>query len=126
MTHNPVPWFEIYVQDMPAAQAFYEQVLGHSLSKLPAPEGSTGEMMAFPMEQDGPGASGALVKIEGVPSGSGGTMVYFNSQDVTTELDRVEAAGGKVLRTKMSIGQYGNIGIFQDIDGNVVGLHSQA
>ena len=28
MKHNPVGWFEIYVQDMPRARKFYESVLG--------------------------------------------------------------------------------------------------
>lgn len=31
MTTNPVGWFEIYVQDMPRAKAFYEAVLGFAL-----------------------------------------------------------------------------------------------
>ena len=32
--HNPVGWFEIYVQDMPRATAFYQTVLGVTLEKL--------------------------------------------------------------------------------------------
>ena len=31
MNSNPVGWFEIYVEDMPRAQAFYESVLTVSL-----------------------------------------------------------------------------------------------
>ena len=31
---NPVGWFEIYVQDMPRARAFYEAVLGVTLEQL--------------------------------------------------------------------------------------------
>ena len=38
MRNNPVCWFEIYVQDMPRAKAFYEGVLGVTLDRLPGPD----------------------------------------------------------------------------------------
>lgn len=118
--HNPVGWFEIYVQDMERARGFYETVLGTSLQHLPSPEI---EMWAFPMSDNAPGASGALVKAPGVPSG-GSTMVYFTCDDCAVEGGRVAAAGGKVHRDKMSIGQYGFIVLAVDPDGNMFGLHS--
>ncbi len=34
MTRNPVGWFEIYVQDMDRAKAFYENVLSRTLEAL--------------------------------------------------------------------------------------------
>ncbi|MGZ5238109.1 MAG: VOC family protein, partial [Caldimonas sp.] len=37
MMNNPVGWFEIYVQDMARAKAFYEATLGVTLSKLDSP-----------------------------------------------------------------------------------------
>lgn len=117
---NPVGWFEIYVQDMPRARAFYETVLGTTLSALPSPDI---EMWAFPMSMDASGASGALVKAPGVPSG-GSTMVYFTCDDCAVEGGRVGEAGGKVQRDKMSIGQYGFIVLAADPDGNMFGLHS--
>ena len=39
MKPNPVVWFEIYVQDMSRAQAFYEAVFQCRLAPLGAPEG---------------------------------------------------------------------------------------
>ena len=117
---NPVGWFEIYVQDMPRARTFYETVLGTTLSALPSPEI---EMWAFPMSMEAAGASGALVKAPGVPSG-GSTMVYFTCDDCAVEGGRVAAAGGKLHREKMSIGQYGFIALAVDPDGNMFGLHS--
>ena len=38
MANNPVGWFEIYVQDMARARAFYEAMLGLRLERLPGPE----------------------------------------------------------------------------------------
>ena len=125
MPANPVAWFEIYVQDLPRAKTFYEAVLGHALEPLPAPEGSPGEMLAFPMHDGGEGAAGALAKLDGARSGAGGTMVYFACDDCAVEIARVADAGGKVHQAKMPIGQYGFIAVAEDPDGNTFGLHSQ-
>jgi uncharacterized protein len=64
MKPNPVGWFEIYVQDMARATAFYEAVLATKLEHLPGPEmeGEL-EMFAFPMSTEASGASGALVRM---------------------------------------------------------------
>lgn len=129
MKSNPVCWFEIYVQDMSQAKRFYETVLETKLEKLPMPESepemAAMEMLAFPMEMGGAGAAGALVKMDGVPSGGGGTLVYFACEDCATEASRVESGGGKIHKSKMSIGQYGFMVLASDPDGNMFGLHSQ-
>ena len=122
MQSNPVVWFEIYVQDMRRARAFYEKVLGVALQKLDSPDDSV-EMWSFPMTQGGPGAAGALVKMQGAPSG-GGTIVYFPSQDCAVEAGRVAASGGTLMKPKFSIGPYGFIALAVDPDGNVFGMHS--
>ncbi len=120
MTANPVVWFEIYVQDMPRAKAFYEKVLATKLDKLGNPDL---EMWSFPADMAKPGCTGALVKMAGVPSG-GSTLVYFHSEDCAIEEARIATAGGKVFRPKMSIGQYGFISLGVDTEGNLFGLHS--
>ena len=125
MKPNAVAWFEIYVNDMQRAKAFYETVLATSLAALPNPAGAdAGEMYAFPMNNKAPNASGALVKHPmGQPSATG-TLVYFGSDDCATELGRVEAAGGKVQSPKFSIGEFGFIGIASDTEGNTIGFYS--
>ena len=121
MKSNPVGWFEIYVQDMERAKRFYESVFEGALQKLDNPGM---EMWSFPMDMNAWGASGALVRMEGVPSGGGGTMVYFSCDDCAAEEGRALKAGGRVFRKKMSIGQYGFISLVIDTEGNMVGLHS--
>lgn len=121
MASNPVGWFEIYVQDMERARAFYEGVFALKLQKLESPEI---EMWAFPMNAHSPGASGTLVKFAGVPSGGNSTLVYFTSEDCSVEAGRVEANGGRIHRPKMSIGQYGFIALAVDTEGNMFGMHS--
>lgn len=118
---NPVGWFEIYVQDMQRSKKFYETVLQIPLERLPVPGI---EMLSFSMEMNLSGASGALVKMEGVPSGGNSTLVYFNCTDCAIEEARVVPAGGKVHRAKISIGDYGFISLILDTEGNMIGLHS--
>ncbi|GAA5179597.1 VOC family protein [Niveibacterium umoris] len=118
---NPVGWFEIYVQDTARARAFYEAVFGVTLTKLDAGDL---EMWAFEMNQQGYGASGALVRMEGCCSGGNSTLVYFSCADCGVEEARAVPAGGKVFRPKMSIGQYGFISLVTDTEGNMIGLHS--
>ena len=120
---NPVSWFEIYVQDMDRAQKFYETVLDIKMSSLSPPDGELA-MLSFPMDVESFGSSGALVHHADVPSGGNSTLVYFNSEDCAIEEARIESAGGKVERPKMSIGDYGFITLAVDPDGNMFGLHS--
>jgi predicted enzyme related to lactoylglutathione lyase len=120
---NAVAWFDIYVSDMERAIAFYQTVLDQKLEKMSDPTGET-HMMAFSADMASYGASGALVKSEYAGPGAGGTMVYFSSEDCSIEEARVEAAGGKVVRPKFSIGEFGWVTICEDTEGNMFGLNS--
>lgn len=120
MVRNPVGWFEIYVQDMARARKFYEAVFARTLDKLD----STLDMWTFPMDMNAAGAAGALVRMEGVPSGGNSVLVYFSCADCAVEEARVTSNGGRVERSKMSIGQYGFISLVYDSEGNMIGLHS--
>ncbi|MDF1741048.1 MAG: VOC family protein [Verrucomicrobiales bacterium] len=123
---NPVGWFEIYVADMDRARKFYETVLGIQFEALPAPNNELGEleMLMFPGEPAGPGCCGALAKMEGVTPGGGGTLVYFFCADCADEESRVADAGGNVVKSKFSIGEYGDIALVIDSEGNMIGLHN--
>ena len=126
---NPVVWFEIYVQNMERAKAFYEAVLAVKLEKMPAPtEEINMEMWSFPADKDAAkttyGACGMLVKLDGVPSGCGGTLVYFACEDCAVEAARATENGGSIFKEKMSIGEHGFISLVYDTEGNLIGLHS--
>jgi predicted enzyme related to lactoylglutathione lyase len=55
-----------------------------------------------------------------------GALVYLNANpDVQLVLDRVEAAGGKIIVPKTHISdQIGHMGVFMDTEGNRVAVHS--
>jgi uncharacterized protein len=118
---NPVGWFEIYVQDMERAKAFYEKTFEITLQRLESPDL---ELWAFPMHTDVSGCTGALVKMQGKDSGGGGTIVYFVCDDCSVEEARAAKNGGQIHRAKSGIGQYGFISLIADTEGNMIGLHS--
>ncbi|WP_105902012.1 VOC family protein [Vibrio gangliei] len=122
---NPVCWFEIYVDDMSRAKAFYQTVLNIELQDLQPPGGGPEmQMMAFPSSMDQYGATGALVKMAGCEVGGYSTIVYFSCEDCAVEGSRIVAAGGSIHREKLSIGEHGFIVLGVDTEGNMFGLHS--
>lgn len=125
MAINPVGWFEIYVDDMSRAKAFYEAVLAVDLEMLGDPTNEGFEMQAFPSNMEQYGCSGALVHCKGFEAGKNSTLVYFSCDDCAVEEARIAPAGGKVERNKMSIGEYGFVSLATDTEGNMFGLHSQ-
>lgn len=120
---NAIGWFDIYVSEMKRAKTFYETVLKQKLEKMPDPTGET-EMMSFAGDMKAYGAAGALVKSKYSKPGVGGTMVYFNVEDAAVEESRVLKAGGKILRPKFSIGEFGFVSLCEDTEGNHIGFNS--
>ena len=123
MQNNPVGWFEIYVQDMNRAKAFYEAVFELTLSELNTGDDSM-QMLSFPGEMDRYGAVGALVQMADCPSGGSGTLIYFSCEDCAIEAARAAKLGGQLFREKFSIGEHGHIALIVDTEGNMLGLHS--
>lgn len=125
---NPVNWFEIYVQDLNRARNFFEKVLDIEMEEMDTPNESGADplfqMLGFPFVNGEPNTSGALVKADGMESGGNTIMVYFTCDDCSMEESRVVKAGGKILKGKFSIGQYGFCSICMDTEGNTFGLHS--
>jgi uncharacterized protein len=122
-TPNAIGWFDLYVQDMDRAAAFYETVFQRPLAPVGDPTGET-VMRSFPADMSAYGAGGALVRSPHGRPGPGGTLIYFSVEDCAVQASRVPAAGGRVLRPKFSIGEFGWVALVADTEGNVVGLNS--
>jgi len=118
---NSVGWFEIYVDDMSRAKAFYETVFGVRLEKLDNPKI---DMWSFPSQQESYGAPGALVRMPGFDAGANSVLVYFTCADCAVEAAKAVNAGGRIQKEKESIGKYGYIALVFDTEGNMIGLHS--
>ena len=114
-------WFEIPVEDLERAKAFYEAIL---VAKMSVVEMNSEKLALFPTNAGDIG--GALVKSDRMTPSANGTMVYLNGgRDLTLTLDRVEPAGGKVVLFKTEVSEeIGSIAVFLDTEGNQVALHS--
>jgi len=124
MKQNVIGWFDIYVNDMDRAVAFYQSVFNQQLENIGDPTDSSVIMKSFPADMAAYGAGGALVKRAGSKPGPGGTLIYFGVEDCSMEQSRVEHAGGKVIQPKMSIGEFGWVCLCMDTEGNMFGLSS--
>ena len=121
---NAISWFEIPATDLARAQKFYETVFDTKLNPLDLPNI---KMRMFPLE-DMNGVGGAIVDSGGFhkPSLTDGPLIYLNANpDVQLVLDKVEAAGGKIMVPKTEISpEYGFMAVIIDTEGNRIGLHS--
>lgn len=120
---NAVGWFDIYVDNMDRAVAFYEAMLETKLEPIIDPTGES-QMMSFPAEMSAYGAGGALTKTPHAGPGVGGTIVYFMVDDCAVQQQRAQEAGGTVIRPKFSIGEFGWVLLCQDTEGNMIGFNS--
>lgn len=119
-----VIWTEIPTTDFERAKAFYEAIYGIEMFVVKLPQLTYG-MLPGPRE----GRIGASIvhsQFHKPSTDRNGVLVYLNGgSDLNNVLNRVEAAGGKVLRPKMFISEeMGHIALFEDSEGNRVGLNS--
>lgn len=123
---NVITWFDVPTADFDRAVKFYSEILGEEI----AVRDYMGQKLAFfPMDEGVPmseGVGGDIVPpSEDYKPSENGTRVYLNCQGKLDEvLGRVEIAGGKVVKPKMSIGEPGWVAIIEDTEGNYIGLHS--
>ncbi|WP_317192077.1 VOC family protein [Snuella sedimenti] len=80
----------------------------------------------FPDRGEVPGAQGTLIKQDTYVPSWEGVLIYFMSEDVQNELNRVEVAGGEIYQPKTQISpEHGYMGVFIDSEGNRIALHSK-
>jgi len=116
-----VNWFEIPTVDLDRAKKFYENVfeirMGDSI-------GNAGyQMIFFPSVMGEYGTSGSLITGMGYKPTLEGVTIYFSVSDIDSTYERVTSNGGIIHVPKKDIGEYGKIAIFEDPEGNRIGLH---
>lgn len=117
---NALNWFEIPVRDLQTSMAFYAKVTGQKLEVLDA-------QIPHAIFSPGPtGVHGALIVDPDRKPGVGGTVIYLDVPDgIAPALDRVKAAGGKIVQPLTDLGPHGTCALIEDRDGNVIGLHTE-
>ncbi|MFL5809663.1 MAG: VOC family protein [Flavisolibacter sp.] len=122
---NAISWFEIPATDLQRAQTFYEKIFDIRLIPMDTPNL---KMRMFPLEDQVNGIGGSINYAEGFykPSATDGPLIYLNGNpDVQIVLDKIEAAGGKIVVPKTQISpEYGYMAVFIDSEGNRMALHS--
>ncbi len=119
---NAINWFEIPANDFERAKSFYETILGVEMHLMPHPSNKYG---IFPADMENGQVGGGLVEGEGYAPSNKGSLIYLNGgDDLSVPLSKVEAAGGKILLPKTSIGGNGFMAHIADTEGNKVALHS--
>ena len=122
---NALNWFEIPVSDFERAKKFYESIFDYQM-----PESMMGDvkMGFFLYDFQGGKVGGAICKSEMHKPSNEGSLVYLNCQpDLQIVLDKVESAGGKVIKQKTKISAEQNLGfwaLISDTEGNNVAFHS--
>lgn len=121
MAHT-INWFEIPAANLDRAKKFYSEVMQ---IEMPVQEIMGIKMAFFPMEEGE--VSGSLCEGEMFTPSKTGTVVYLNcGDDLSLQLSRVEAAGGKIVVPKTLITEeIGYFAVFTDTEGNNIAFHSK-
>lgn len=121
---HAISWFEIPTTDIDRAQKFYETIFDIKMGIM---DFQQIKMRQFLLDNPMDGIGGTLVQTEGfhIPSADG-PLIYLNGNpDLQIILDRIEAAGGKILVPKREISpEYGFMAVFLDTEGNRIALHN--
>ena len=122
---NAISWFEITATDIDRAQKFYETIFQIKMQPM---DFQGVKMRMFPIDDPMKGIGGTIIDTGGFhkPSATDGPLIYLNGNpDLQIILDRVEAAGGKIMVPKKMISdEYGDMGIIMDTEGNRIALHN--
>jgi uncharacterized protein len=113
---NPVVHFEVVGIDAAALQSFYSQVFDWKIdANNPLQYGS--------VKAEPGGIGGGVCP---TVDGSTRTMFYVGVADLQTTLDRAEALGGTTIMPPVDIPGGPKIAVFNDPEGNRIGLMKQA
>jgi len=86
------------------------------------------KMGILPSDPEQGGTSGAIVSGKDYRPNADGVKVYLNGDpDLNIILNRIEAAGGKIVQKKTQINpEISYMAVFEDTEGNIISLHSHA
>jgi predicted enzyme related to lactoylglutathione lyase len=107
----PIVHVEFQVQDADKARVWYERIFGWATEK--------DEKLNYVTFSSGEGQMAGGFSASGLPAGA---VPYVAADDIPALLNKVEAAGGKVLQPEMEIPGMGTLALFADPDGNTIGV----
>jgi predicted enzyme related to lactoylglutathione lyase len=109
---GPIIHIEFASADFERASAFYGELFGWQMQQNATATYMKGEAAGGP--------SAGWVRADSVQSP--GPVPYLQVDDVGAVLDKVEKAGGRIIARRLPFAGGGEVGLFADPDGNVVGV----
>jgi hypothetical protein len=117
--NNRVVWFDIPVEDLDRAQAFYAAVLGVKVHR------EQFEGYSFCVIDHAEGNGGCLVPGKESISSTAGILVYMNVDGrICDACAQVVKHRGRIVEETHAIGPHGFRAIVVDSEGNRIALHS--
>ncbi len=118
--------FEIPVDDVDRARAFYKDAFGWQIN--PVPDMDYTLVGTTPADEQGrpkePGSINGGLAVRQAPINH--PLITVDVDDIDAALPRIEQLGGKTVAPKMPIGDMGFAAYFADSEGNVLGLFQSA
>ena len=114
-THGVFSWVEYHGSDHAAARAFYETVLGWTVTDMPMADGSS-----YPGIMVGEQPVGGFMPRPA--EGGSSWLAYVTVDDVDTRVAAVGDAGGAVMQEPFDVPGVGRIAFVQDPTGARLGF----
>ena len=114
-----IGWHDLTVPNATEVKDFYQAVLGASVQ-----ETSMGEYADYTLVNDAGEPIGGVCHAKG-PNAKGlppQWLIYVTVKDIDASLRSVTAKGGKIVRAKWSMGDYGDFAVIQDPAGASMAL----
>lgn len=109
---NKVAWFEVVGKDADKLQKFYGQAFGWNMNVVP-------EMNYGMVDASESGIGGGVGQAQ---DGGGHLTVYVEVDDLQAALDKIQKLGGSTVMPPMAVPNGPEIAMFNDPEGNLVGL----
>jgi len=115
---QPVVHWEFWSEDPPRIADFYRTVFGWNIRPLPA--------LNYQLVEPGGagGINGGIMKPQAGPWPAK-LALYIDVDDLDRFSDKIRQAGGKILVDKMDVPGVGQLSLFEDPDGRVLGMWKQ-
>jgi predicted enzyme related to lactoylglutathione lyase len=115
---RPVVHWEFWSEDPGKIAEFYEQVFGWEIRSIPDRDYRLVETGAEP------GIKGGIMKPKAGPW-PGKLAFYIDVDDIDDYNQRIQLAGGKIVVPKTNMPGIGELSLFEDPDGRVLGIWKQ-
>jgi hypothetical protein len=118
---NPIGWFEIHVTDFDNAIKFYGGIFNWEFKQ------SQGSKSLYLNIFTGEGSiGGGFMKRDNPEQEGQAVLIYIEVENIDDTLKKAVELGGKIHTAKTLINETaGSFGLFNDTDGNLIGLWSK-